>query len=80
MGVNARMIGIPEKGNFLPIATRQTAEIVKDGFVAIGWRECLEMVERIPSAAGILVQGERSWVAFDQKRVKYILKLLRVSD
>lgn len=77
MGIKARMIAIPEQGNFLPIATRDTAEIVAGGYVGIAWMDFLEMAQNVPSAKGVLVQGERSWVAFDQKRVGYILKLLK---
>ena len=73
----ARMIAVPEKGNFIPIATRDTAEIVAGGYVGIAWMDFLEMAQNVPSAKGVLVQGQRSWVAFDQKRVGYILKLLK---
>ena len=69
--IRACTVSIPNLGTCIPVATQDTADMLKSGYVGINWQEFLTMVQKC-DAAGALVQGKSSWVAFDMERIRYI--------
>lgn len=73
MQIRVRYVQGPNGETLVPCATLETAPMVRAGYIGMDWFEYLEMVLRVPSASGALIQGKTSWVGFDQERIQYIL-------
>jgi hypothetical protein len=59
----------------VPAATTQDSDILKAGFVGMRWTGFLEMALKLDaSCAGVVLQGKRSWVAFNRERIQLILE------
>lgn len=74
--IRMRTVPAPNGQGMVPGATRQESPILKDGYVSMSWIGLLEMSLKVqPPLHGVLLQGQRSWVAFDLARVRYVLQL-----
>ena len=71
--VRASTVSLPPLGDCIPVATTRQSQILQRGYVEIEWIEFLRMVKRAHGVAGALLQGVRSWIAFDMERVQRIL-------
>ena len=59
---------------FVPACTTIHASILQRGYAGIQWIDFLKMTLKMESTMfGALLQGESSWVAFDMKKISYIL-------
>lgn len=64
------------QGSLVLCATRQDSPILEGAYVGMTWIGLLEMsLEVDPPAWGVLLQGHRSWVAFDLACVREVLQL-----
>ena len=59
----------------VPAATSEQHSMVNGGYVGMEWKGLLELVLKMPNAWGVLVQGQTSYVALDNERIKYVLAL-----
>jgi len=74
--IRMRTVSGPKGTQLVPCATRQDSELLKDGYVGMPWRGFLEMVLKTdPGLHGALLQGSRSWIAFDRQRVRHVLSV-----
>ena len=66
----------PDGQLLIPCATRQDSSILKGGYVGMRWEGFLEMSLKVdPPPYGVLLQGQRSWIAFDLARVRRVLQV-----
>ncbi|MCB0352222.1 MAG: hypothetical protein KDD64_01820 [Bdellovibrionales bacterium] len=81
-GLNARLVQIDQcEEPFLLATTNSENQSLKDAYVEIEWIEFLKMASQLPDLGGIMLQGEKSWVAFDSARVSFILEWYeRITD
>jgi len=74
--IRMRTVPAPNGQGLVPGATRQDSPILKGGYVGMSWVGLLEMSLKVnPPLYGVLLQGQRSWVALDLARVRYVLKI-----
>jgi len=69
-----RLIEGPDQKTYAPATTLETADLLGSEYVKIGWIEFCEHVAKLAETNGALLQGRNSWIAFDQKRVKHMIK------
>lgn len=74
MQIRIKTVIGPSGGVFVPASTTETSKMVEGGYCGINWFSFLEMALKIEGAAGILIQGQKSWLAFDRERIKYLLE------
>lgn len=72
--IRVRLITGPDGKTYVPAATQDTADLLRDGYVGMNWIDFCEMVTRFSDTNGALLQGQKSWIAFDQKRVAHMIK------
>lgn len=70
-----RTISGPNGQVLIPCATLQSAQVLREGYAGMRWEAFLEMMLKSGTEIfGVLLQGQRSWVAFDRQRVRHILE------
>jgi len=62
-------------GEMLVPAASEQHSMVSGGYIGMEWQGLLEMVLKITNAWGVLDQGQTSYVALDNERIKYVLAL-----
>jgi hypothetical protein len=76
VSIQMRSVPAPNGQGMVPCATREDSSILKGGYVGMSWIGLLEMALKVdPPLYGALLQGQRSWVALDLARVRYVLRL-----
>ncbi|RTQ36704.1 hypothetical protein EJP69_02890 [Variovorax gossypii] len=76
VSIRMHTVRAPDGQSLIPCATQQDSPILKSGYVGMRWVGFLEMSLKVdPPPYGVLLQGQRSWVAFDLARVRHILKV-----
>lgn len=69
-------VTLPNNQLATPAYTRNDMAALAEGYVGMEWLEFLQMAIKLDSSFyGVLLQGQRSWVALDRERIRYILKL-----
>ena len=67
----------PNGAPLVPCATHKDVSLLKDGYAGMPWRGFLEMVLKVDATFyGALLQGRRSWIAFDRQRVQHMLDVM----
>ena len=73
--IRMRTAVAPNGQGMVAAATQQESPLLKEGYIGMSWIGLLEMAFKVqPPLYGILLQGHRSWVAFDLERVRRILQ------
>jgi len=76
VSIQMRSVPAPNGQGMVPCATQHESPILKDGYVGMSWVGLLKMsLKANPPLYGVLLQGQRSWVALDLARVRYVLQL-----
>jgi len=57
------------------VATQSTHPSLRQSYVGIQWVDVLQLSLKLDNNFGVLLQGETSWVMFDEQRVRHILTL-----
>ncbi|BBB68495.1 hypothetical protein UNDYM_4242 [Undibacterium sp. YM2] len=71
-----RYVTLPNNQLAVPGYTRKDMPNLANGYVEMEWLELLQMALKLDASFyGVLIQGQKSWVAFDRERIQYILKL-----
>ncbi len=78
MQIRVRNVQGPNGETLVPSATLEECPMVQGGYIGMDWFEYLQTVLKIPSVAGVLIQGKTSWVGFDKQRIQYILSTYNV--
>jgi hypothetical protein len=76
ISIRMHKVRAPDGQSLIPCATQQDSPILKGGYVGMRWVGFLEMSLKVdPPPYGVLLQGHRSWIAFDLARVRHVLQL-----
>jgi hypothetical protein len=74
MAIRMKMGDAPNGQGLALSCTKVDSPMVKDGYVGMKWLGILEMSLKVnPPLYGVVLQGERSWVALDLERIRYVL-------
>lgn len=63
----------PDGGMVVPAATYDSAPMLQADYAGMDWAEFLRMALQIENAAGVLVQGKKSWLIIERKHITNIL-------
>lgn len=69
------LVELPGNGRWAPAMTLRTHPLLVGTCIGMPWQGLLKMVQRLPDARGVVLQGQRSWMVLDQERVAYLLAL-----
>jgi hypothetical protein len=64
---------IPNNGSWSSAATLSSHPTLSGSYAGMQWFDFLEMTLKVTELRGAVLQGKTSWIAFDKKRIAYVL-------